>query len=183
MFNPLWFLPGYIVATLIHLVFNQFPDRPGMVMLATFVLAPAILLGLLRFGESETQKWLAEESEGHRRWLEEWQGGGFPADASGQRIAALAARSTKAEAERIREYCMLKTELVLKAEVELLDRDRAVDDEERRRLHEGFDRLAQLQREIGRTGFRALRSLLPFSKNDEWELAELQELIGQPPGN
>jgi len=183
MFNPLWFLPGYVVATLIHLVFNQFPDQPGLVMLSTFVVAPVILLGLLRFGESETQKWLAEESEGHRRWLEEWRGGGFPADASGQRIAALAARSTKGEAERIREYCMLKTELVLRAEVELLDRDRSVDDEERRQLHEGFDRLARLQREIGRTGFRALRSLLPFSKNDEWELAELQELIGQSPGN
>jgi hypothetical protein len=183
MFNLLWFLPGYVAATLIHLVFNQFPDRPGLVMLSTLIVAPVILLGLLRFGESETQKWLVEESEGHRRWLEEWRGGAFPADASGQRIAALAARSSKTEAERIREYCMLKTELVLKAEEELLDRDRAVDDDERKRLHEGFDRLARLQREIGRTGFAALRPLLPFSKNDEWELAELQELIGQSPGN
>ena len=182
-FNPAWFLPGYLVATLIHLTFNQFPDRPGLVMLSTLIAAPVVLLGLLRFGESETQQWLVEESEGHRRWLEEWRGGGFPADASGQRIAALAARASKAEAELIREYCMLKTELVLMAEEELLDRDRQLEEGERAQLVEAFDRLARLQRQIGRTGFAALRPLLPFSRNDEWELGELQELIGQSPGN
>jgi RsiW-degrading membrane proteinase PrsW (M82 family) len=177
-FNPLWFLPGFVVASLIHLTFNQFPSRPGLVMLATLVVAPVILIGLLRFGESETQQWLAEESESHRRWLEEWRAGGFPADESGRRIAALAERTSKAEAHLIREDCMLKTELVLAAEVELMDRDRELEDSERQRLKEAFDRLTRLQQLIGRTGFAALRRLLPFSHNDEWELAELQELIG-----
>jgi RsiW-degrading membrane proteinase PrsW (M82 family) len=177
-FSPLWFLPGYLLATVIHLVFNQFPHRPGLVMLATVLAAPLLLLALLRFGESETQQWLAEESEGHRRWLDEWRAGGFPADHRGQRIAALAARSTKVEADLIRCYCMLKTELVLTAEEELLDRDRKLEDDEREVLRENFDRLSRLQREIGRTGFAALRPLLPFSRNDEWELAELKELVG-----
>lgn len=182
-FNPLWFLPGYLVATLIHLTFNQFPDRPGLVMLATLVAAPIVLIGLLRFGESETHQWLVEESESHRRWLEEWRGGGFPADPSGQRIAELVARIGGAEADHIREYCMLKTELVLAAEVELMDRDRRLEDDERKQLRESFDRLARLQHEIGRIGFAALRRSLPFSRNDEWELAELEELVGPPDGN
>jgi RsiW-degrading membrane proteinase PrsW (M82 family) len=178
LFNPLLFLPGFLVATLIHLLFNQFPHRPGLVMLATFIAAPVILLGLLRFGEDETHKWLAEDSEGHRRWLEDWQKGGFPIDACGQRIAALASRATKAESDLIREYCMLKTRLVLTAEEELMDRDRHLTDDERATLRDDLDRLHRLQREIGRIGFAALRPLLPFSKNDEWELAELRELIG-----
>jgi RsiW-degrading membrane proteinase PrsW (M82 family) len=178
-FNALWFLPGYLVATLIHLTFNQFPGRPGLVMLSTLILAPVVLIGLLRFGESETHQWLVEESESHRRWLEEWRGGGFPADESGRRIAALAERTTKPEADRIREYCLLKTELVLAAEEELMDRDRKLEEDERQRLHEAFGRLARLQQEMGRTGFAALRELLPFSHNDEWELAELQELVGE----
>lgn len=177
-FSPLWFLPGYVIATLIHLTFNQFPGRPGLVMLSTLVAAPVVLIGLLRFGESETQQWLAEESESHRRWLEEWRAGGFPADESGRRIAALAGRTSKAEADRIREYCMLKTELVLTAEMELMDRDRKLEEGERKQLRESFDRLARLQQEMGRTGFAALRHLLPFSRNDEWELAELRELVG-----
>lgn len=182
-FNPGWFLPGYLVATLIHIVFNQFPDRPGLVMLATMVVAPLILLGILRFGESEAHQWLVEESEGHRRWLEEWENGGFPKDACGQRIADLAERATRVEADLIRRYCMLKTRLVLTAEEELLDRDRKLEEGERERLHEDFGQLARLQHEIGRTGFAALRPLLPFSRNDEWELEELRELVGHLPGN
>ena len=78
----------------------------------------------------------------------------------------------------IRRYCVLKTKLVLTAEVELLDGDRKLDDDERDRLKEEFDQLSRLQKEIGRTCFAALRPLLPFSKNDEWELDELRELIG-----
>jgi len=148
-------------------------------MIATLVVAPIVLIGIMRFGEAETLQWLAEESEGHRRWLEEWRAGGFPADASGQRIAALAARARPAEAELIRDYCMLKTELVLAAEVELLDRDREVEEGEAEHVRAAFARLEQLRRALGKAGYAALRRQLPFSANDEWELSELRELIGR----
>lgn len=178
-FNPLWLVPGYVLASLIHTVFNHFPDRPGLVMVVTLAVAPLVLIGLLRFGESETQLWLAEESEGHRRWLEQWRSGGFPSDAAGQRIAALAARSKPAEAELIREYCLLKTELVLTAEEELLDRDRELEEGETERVRAAFAGLERVKRSLGRSGYAALRPLLPFSRNDEWELSELRELIGR----
>jgi RsiW-degrading membrane proteinase PrsW (M82 family) len=177
MFNPLWLLPGYVLASLAHLVFNQFPSHPSEVMIVTLVVAPLVLIGLMRFGEGETQKWLAEESESHRRWLEEWRAGGFPRDASGQRIAALAARSNPAEAALIRDYCMLKTELVLMAEEELMDGDRDLDAGQAERLRAGFGRLNELKKSLGRTGYAALRRVLPFSRNDDWELSELKELL------
>jgi hypothetical protein len=53
------------------------------VMIVTLIAAPVILIGAMRFGEGETHQWLVEESEAHRRWLEEWKSGGFPADESG----------------------------------------------------------------------------------------------------
>ncbi len=178
-FNPLWLLPGYILASLIHLTFNQFPDQPGMVMAVTLVSAPLLLIALFRLGESETHQWLAEESEAHRRWLEEWRAGGFPADASGQRIKALAGRVKPEQAALIRDYCIVKAELVLAAEEELLDRDRQLDEEEAKRLRAAFARLEQVKQAIGRVGYAALSRQLPFSANDEWELSELRELIGR----
>jgi RsiW-degrading membrane proteinase PrsW (M82 family) len=177
-FNPLRLLPGYVVAGLIHTVFNQFPSHPMQVMAVTLVVAPVVLIALMRFGESETHQWLVEESEGHRRWLEEWRAGGFPADASGQRIAALAGRVTPAEAALIREYCMIKTELVVTAEEELLDRDRRLEEDEAERVRAAFAKLEQTRQALGRIGYAALRRQLPFSANDEWELNELRELIG-----
>ena len=176
-FNPLWLLPGYVAASLVHLLFNQFPSHPREVMVATLIAAPIVLIAIMRWGEGETQRWLVEESEEHRRWLEQWRAGGFPDDSSGRRIAALSARSKPAEAALIREYCMLKTQLVLTAEEELLDRDRQLEEGETERLHASFARLEQLKRALGKVGYAALRRQLPFSANDEWELSELRELI------
>jgi len=177
MFNPFWLLPGYLAASLVHLLFNQFPSHPSEVMIVTMVVAPLVLIGLMRFGEGETHKWLVEESESHRRWLEEWQSGGFPTDASGQRLAALAARSKPAEATLIRDYCMLKAELVVAAEEELLDRDRKLEEGEEDRLRKSFAELDRLKKALGKVGYAAVRRNSPFSSNDEWELSELKELI------
>jgi RsiW-degrading membrane proteinase PrsW (M82 family) len=177
LFNPLWLLPGYLLASLAHLVFNQFPSHPMEVMIVTMVLAPIMLIGIMRLGEGETRQWLMEESEAHRRWLEEWQSGGFPADDSGQRIKALMARVKPEQAALIRDYCLIKSELVLAAEEELMDGDRDLDEDYADRLRAAFARLEEVKQAIGRLGYAALSRRLPFSNNDEWELSELKELL------
>ena len=138
------------------------------------------IIGLLRFGESEAQQWLAEESEGHRRWLEEWRGGGFPADASGQRIAALAGAGHQGGSRA--------DPRILHAEDRVgADRRGGI---ARPRPEAGGGRSRAASRRLcpagsscsGRSGgpaLRRLRRLLPFSRNDEWELSELKELLDQ----
>jgi RsiW-degrading membrane proteinase PrsW (M82 family) len=177
--NPLWFLPGYVGASGIHLVFNQFPEEPLLVMIATLVAAPIILIALFHLGEGEARRWLAQECAEHEAALTQWRSGGFPKDASGQRIEALVRRAGGAEAERIRRYCLIKAELVLAAERELQDEDRDVAVDEQVRFRAMFDELDQLRRAMGKTGYAALKPLLPFSRNDDWELSELKELIGR----
>src|SRR4249919_3413758 len=41
-FNPLMLIPGYIVAGLLHMLFNQFPAHPMEVMIVTLIVAPVI---------------------------------------------------------------------------------------------------------------------------------------------
>ena len=176
-FNPIGLIPGYAAAGLIHLLFNQFPSRPTEVMIVTLVAAPIILMGLMRLGEGETQRWLTEESDAHRQWLAEWKSGRFPNDSSGQRIEALMARVKPEQAALLRDYCIVKAELVLAAEEELMDRDRKLEAGEAERLRAAFARLEQIKQAIGRVGYAALSRQLPFSRNDEWELSELRELI------
>lgn len=177
--SPMWFGPGYLAASVIHLVFNHFPDRPMMVMTVTLLLAPLTLLALLRFGQGETQRWLAEECAIHEAMVIAWRSGGFPNDASGRRIEAMVRRVSDEEGRRIRAYCTLKTELVLAAERELQDGDRQISLEQRRLFRDQFTEIDALRQSISRAGFAALRPLLPFSRNDEWELAELRELVGR----
>ena len=44
-----------------------------------------------------------------------------------------------------------------------------------------FTRLAQLKRALGRSTMAALTPLLPFSRNDYWELSELRERLRGAP--
>ena len=173
-FNPLWFVPGFVAAVAIHTVFNQFPEQPMWAMLAMLIAGPLLLKLILRFGTDEARRWLEVERDAHRAMLDALSAGRFPEDPCGRRIAALAARAGAKNAERIREYWEILTRLVVTAEETLLhqstESDRVGAD-----IGAAFVRLAALKRELGRSTLTALEPLLPFSRNDYWELSELRE--------
>ena len=175
-FNLLWFVPGYLGAVAVHTAFNQFPSQPMMAMIATLAIAPILIMGMFRFGAVEAQRWLAQEREVHRVALEDWRAGRYPADDSGRKIAALVARSDPATGENIREYCEQLTFLAWTAEDALHDQ---LEDVSKVEVEAGaaFDRLEALRHSLGKTSFAALKPLLPFSRNDYWEISELEERL------
>ena len=175
-FDPLWFIPGFLAAVAIHTLFNQFPDQPVLAMAGTLVIAPIAMMLVFKFGSTEAQQWLRQESDSHRRMLETLRSGAFPDDHPGQRVAALAARSGPAAGDRIREYWQVLAQLVLTAEETLLQQST---EEERKLADAGaaFARLAELKRALGPSLLAALRPLLPFSRNDYWEISELEERL------
>ena len=180
-FNLLWFIPGLFFAAALHTLFNQFPDRPLLAMLGTLLFAPLALMAIFKFGASEAQQWLAVERDTHRAQLDILRAGQFPDDPSGQRIAALARRCDPATATRIREYCEALTALVLLAEDTLL---RQSSDAERVSADAAaaFQRVDELKRQLGPSTVAALTPLLPFSRNDYWELSELKERLAKVRG-
>ena len=175
-FNLLWYVPGLVIAGLIHMGFNQFPDRPMLAMIATLAFAPFLIMGLFKFGAQEAQHWLAQESALHRKALEAWRSGTFPDDESGRKIAALVERSEEATAKAVRDYCEHMTALVLAAETALRDQ---ASDEDRVEIdaRATFERAKLARQAMGRTTFAALKPLLPFSRNDYWEVSELRERL------
>ena len=179
-FNPLWFVPGFIVAVAIHTLFNQFPDQPMLAMLATLLLAPVAMMAIFRFGSVEAQKWLDIERETHRTHLEALRSGRFPDDEAGRRIATLAERLGATTAEQIREYCEVLTGLILAAE-DALSRQAGDADRVELDVRDGFARLESLRHALGRSTFAALRPLLPLSRNDYWELSDLKERVAKQP--
>ena len=177
-FNLLWFIPGLLIAVAIHTAFNQFPDKPLLAMIGTLAVAPFVIMAIFRFGAVEAQHWLAEERLETRAALSAWEADKYPDDESGRKISALVARCDDTMAAGMREYCQLQTWLLLQAEDTLHDQ---VEDTEK--LHiEGkaaFARLAELKRELGKTNVATLKALLPFSRNDYWEISELEERLGR----
>lgn len=175
-FNLLWFVPGLLIAVAIHTAFNQFPDKPLLAMIGILAVAPFIIMAIFRFGAVEAQQWLNEEREETRAALARWEAGKYPEDESGKKIAELIKRSDEKTAGKMREYCQVLTWLLLQAEDTL--HEQAEDTE---KLHvqgkQAFDRLDQLKKELGRTNVSKLRALLPYSRNDYWEISELRERL------
>jgi RsiW-degrading membrane proteinase PrsW (M82 family) len=173
-FNPLWFVPGFLVAVAIHTIFNQFPSQPMLAMLGTLVLSPIAIIAIFQFGTKEADEWLVKEEAQHRALVETLHSGTFPDDPQWKKIADLGDRLGPDGKARIRDYVTVLSELILSGESALLNKTEKVLAHDNG-LNAKFDRLADLQKQLGKTTLSALTSMLPFSRNDYWELKELRE--------
>jgi hypothetical protein len=176
-FSLMWFVPGYGVAVALHTAFNQFPDRPLIAMMAALVVAPLALIAILKLGTTEAQRWLAAECAEHRAQLEALRAGRWPEGPAGEKIAALAARVDADSAHRIRRYWELQAWLVAEAEETMIEEAEGDAEFDSARVRAAFDELAGLRRALGRSTFAALQALLPFSRNDLWEVSELRQRL------
>lgn len=179
-FNLLWFLPGYLLAVAIHTIFNHFPDRPLVSMMGAIIFAPVALIAIFHFGTAEAERWLAEEVAAHRAQLETLRAGQWPDSAAGRKIAALAGRLDAETVKRIRRYWEVQAWLVIEAEQTMMQEDsegHASPDADG--IRAAVAELAGLKRALGRSTFAAVKALLPFSRNDYWEVSELRERIAR----
>jgi len=176
-FHLWWFVPGYLLAVALHTAFNQFPDRPLIAMLGASVFAPIAVTAIFTFGTAEAERWLKAECAAHHLQLEALQAGNWPEGPSGQKIAALTARLDPETTKRIRRYWEVLAWLVTQAEEALLDEAQGHHLVDREQVRAAFAELAGLKRSLGRSTYAAVRALLPFSRNDYWELSELEERL------
>lgn len=171
-----WFLPGYLAAVALHLLFNQLPDRPLLAMIGALAVAPLVVMGILRFGTEEAEEWLVAERTAHAEALATLDAGGFPQDLRGQRLAALCQRSGPGPAERIRAYAQAQLALIVLAE-ETLAAQATSADMVRGDGEAAFRRVEEAKRALGPTLLAAVEPLLPLSRNDQWEIRELRERL------
>jgi len=176
-FNLFWFLPGYLAAVALHTVFNQFPERPMVAMMGAAVFAPVAIMAIFHFGTAEAEKWLATEYKNHQEQLQALQAGHWPKGAAARRISALAGRLDPESVRRIKRYWELQAWLVVQAEETLMEEaagDAAFNEQE---VRSAFAELAGLKRALGKSTFAAMNALLPFSRNDYWEVSELRQRL------
>ena len=178
-FHLWWFLPGYLAAVAIYTTFNQFPDRPMISLMGSAILAPIILIVIFNFGTAEAQRWLAAEYAAHQAQLETLQAGQWPDSPAGKRISALAARLGAENEKRVRRYWELQAWLVVEAEETMMEEAAGDVSVDKAHVHAAFAELDGLRRALGRSAHTALTALLPFSRNDYWEVSELRQRVGR----
>jgi RsiW-degrading membrane proteinase PrsW (M82 family) len=176
-FNLLWFLPGYLIAVALHTTFNQFPDRPMLAMMGAAVFAPMAIMAIFHFGTAEAERWLVDECAEHKEQLKALTAGEWPDSSSGKKIAALAGRLAPENTRRIRRYWELQAWLVVQAEQVMMEEAAGDVSFDRDQVRAAFAELEGLRRALGTSTFTALKALLPFSRNDYWEVSELRQRL------
>ncbi|GLR48351.1 PrsW family glutamic-type intramembrane protease [Sphingomonas astaxanthinifaciens] len=175
--HPLAYIPGYLVAVALHLGFNQFPSQPLVAMVLSLVLVPVLLMAIFSFGAREAGNLLKVESAEHLADLDHLENGRWPDTDSGRRMAAYVADHPEL-GPAVLEYWRILNQTVLSAERRMLERthgqwlDREAEQDEAR-----LRRLDALERGFDPQLLRAVTRLLPFSRNDHWEIAELREQL------
>ena len=177
-FHLWWFLPGYLLAVALHMLFNQFPDRPMLAMMGAILFAPIAIMGIFQFGTAEAERWLAKERAAHEAQLAELEKGGWPEGPSGRALHGLAERLGEDKGKRIHRYWQVLTYLVLQAEKTLMEEAAGDVTLDKIAVEAAFAELDSLQSSLGRSTFAALHPLLPLSRNDYWEIRELRQRVG-----
>jgi hypothetical protein len=96
---------------------------------------------------------------------------------SSRKIAALAARLDTHSARRIRRYWELQAWLVAEAEEVMLEEESDSVRFDEAQVRAAFAELEGLRRALGRSTYSAMSALLPFSRNDYWEVSELKQRL------
>jgi RsiW-degrading membrane proteinase PrsW (M82 family) len=173
-FNLLLFLPGLAAAIALHAAFNHFTNAPIEAMAVVLLAVPLGLFAIFIVGERYAHRWLAESSQAHAKLLEDIDSGAFAASNNGLALNALADRLGPDGGRDLFDYVRLHTDLVVRAETSLL----ALEEHEvtafRDDLHDRFRQLHALERRLGMTPVMAVRQHLHFSRQDLWEMHELE---------
>jgi RsiW-degrading membrane proteinase PrsW (M82 family) len=168
------FIPGFLAAASIHSIFNQFIDYPAYSAAATILALPLVLLFLFDKSEHKVHDWLVHDYENHEHLLDDISSGKFAHSEAGRFINTLADRYSKSVVADIFAYIKLHTELVLRAEKLLLAKEKGTPAEPGKPLAESFAQLHRLEKKIGRTALLTVWPHLKFSRQELWELHQLE---------
>jgi len=172
--NPLLYVPGLIVAYLVHAIFNHFPVSPVLSTAVTLLILPTILFLLFERNESTIHNVLAMDFDAHRRLLKQIEHGELSGCEAGRFLLDMQNKLAGPVAQEMIEYFCLHTRLVLSAESILLAREQGVDVEIGEQIKEQLREMHRLEKQIGRSALRALQPHLHFSAKDMWEIHLLE---------
>ena len=173
------FVPGLLIAASFHSIYNQFQAWPVVATAGTLVLLPLGLLLVFDKSEHEVHNWLIHDYETHEHLLQEIENGAFANSHAGDMIKKLSARFSKEMASLLFTYIKLHTQLVLRAEELLLAKESGKPVQiQAHEEHDRFARLHALEKQIGRTALLTVWPYLKFSRQELFELHQLEARAG-----
>jgi hypothetical protein len=173
--SALHFLPGFVIAVLLHSGFNHLSHAPLIATLATMLTLPPLQWLVFERSEQALRQWIGHGFDADAQLLELIGSGSFASSPPGRYLASLKRSLPGALLADALCYLRLYTELALRAKGVLMMREagfepREADEETRAK----FAELRYLETSVGPTGLRALRPVLNMRRRELWQLYMLE---------
>jgi len=182
--SAVYFIPGYLLAVLLHSAYNHAFFSPMLSTLAVIVVLPALMLAVYQRSERATADWLGSGFDADTEMLASIMSGHFADSPAGGYLATLKSRFHGPIVADLLCYLRLHSELALRAKGLLMMResgfDASIDEATRAKLTE----LRYLEGTIGATGQLAVKPLLHAGHKEMWQLRMLESQAphGAAPG-
>ena len=162
-------LPGLVIAAVIHSVFNHFFLSPILTTLGVLIFLPLIMTVVFQQSEKSVEDWLDVGFDADTELLELINSGELSESHVGEYLHTLKERFAGPIVADLLCYLRIHVELALRAKGLLMMRDSGfevtADEETRAKLEE----MKFLEKSIGKTGKLALKPFLHMSRKDLWQ--------------
>ena len=162
-------LPGLVIAAVIHSVYNHFFFSPLLTTLGVLIFLPLIMTAVFQQSEKSVEDWLDVGFDADTELLELINSGELSESHVGEYLHTLKERFAGPIVADLLCYLRIHVELALRAKGLLMMRDSGfevtADEETRAKLEE----MKFLEKSIGKTGKLALKPFLHMSRKDLWQ--------------
>ncbi|HJP52468.1 MAG: PrsW family glutamic-type intramembrane protease [Pseudomonadales bacterium] len=168
--NPILFLPGFVVAVIIHSVFNHFFLSPIIHTICVMIFLPPIIYVVFEKSSSSLSEWLHLDFDEDANLLAQINSGEFSSSKIGRFLTELREKFEGPVVADMLCYLRLYTELALRAKGILMMREYGIDTEIEDDIKPMLEELKYLEKSIGKVGVITLAPFLHFTRKDLWQL-------------
>jgi RsiW-degrading membrane proteinase PrsW (M82 family) len=170
-------LPAFLMAAIIHSLFNHFFISPISSALALLVGVPLVMILVFHQSERALRKWLGIGFDSDQQMLEMITSGDIAGTPVGEYLISLKRTFTGETVADMLCCLRLHLELSIRAKGILLMRENGFEPPADPEVEDMFRELRYLEGRIGVTGKLALHPLLRWSSRDLWQLHMLTGFV------
>jgi RsiW-degrading membrane proteinase PrsW (M82 family) len=163
------YLPGFLVATITHSVFNHFFFAPIVNTLVVLLCLPLLLVAVFDRSERAVSDWLGTGFDSDTELLQLINSGEFSTSKVGMYLNSLTEKFEGPVVVDLLCYLRLHTELSIRAKGLLMMRESGFVNKTGEETRSKLEELKFLEKSIGATGKLAIKPFMQMSRKDLWK--------------
>lgn len=174
-FNLSYFIPGFIVAVIIHSFFNHLLLSPVIITIVQIVLLPVIFIIVFQQSEKMLKEWMETGMDNDVKVLEQINQGRLSDTHIGEYLISLQTNFSDSVIGDMLCYIKIHMELAVKAKGVLLLKEAGLPVTIDSDTKEKFNEIKYLEKSIGPTGRLAISPVLHNTTHDLWQIYMLEK--------